>query len=907
MSQTQTKTNKQHVRWVNWLLPVLVFCLLTLATYIVARWQKTLHDTESEASASFESAASTANIHERLKLHAQFLRSLQAFATANPDPAKNLAAWQRFAGSLDVSRNLPGLFVFAYAPVIKSVHASLFVESIRKQTGSDDFHIFPASTDDTLAPASFIAPDGTLERKALGFNLLSEATRREAIDVALSKQDIALSGPIVLVFDKETQRPGFLLIATIFHPGMPINSIEERRQALAGIVVNAYRTDDFVEAIRRNASSRFSLQIFDDGGANRTLEAPPRLIFDSDPALHKNTKIHPIHHEIDFGGRNWILNFREHPHSGIAETLDTPSLIIGAGLVGNTLLALLVFYLTTHRERAERYARKLTRELAQSEERFRLAASGTNDGLWDLNLETGDDYVSPRLGEIFNFSLEEAPQTSAPYLARIHPEDELKRAAALKAHFTNHAPYDLEVRVRKKNDDWGWVRIRGEAIRNADNKIIRMAGSISDTTELHEAATAISAADHLKQSVLDAATEVSIIATDPTGTITVFNRGAEKMLGYLASQMVGLQTPALIHLKDEVIARSEELTRQLGRPISGFETFTTIPQSATSEQREWTYVHQNGEHISVSLVVTAQRDMAGKITGYLGVAIDITRQKTAEAELLHHRDHLQELVAERTTRLDQALRQARAANQAKSEFLANMTHELRTPMHAILSFSELGEKRTGSSEEQKLHQYFSRIAQSANRLLHLIDDLLDLSKLEAGRMELQHTPIDLRALLGEVCAHLDSLIHRRGLTISIESHAEKVIATVDSKRIEQVFYNLLSNAIKFSPENGQIRISLATAELPCGRRSEDDGFLRAISICFTDSGVGIPENEVETIFEKFIQSSATKTGAGGTGLGLAICREIVGQHRGTIVAANNIGSGARFTVTLPTNSGQETT
>lgn len=907
MSQTQTKTNKRQVRWANWLLPVLVFCVLTIATFIVARWQKNLQDTEREVSASFESAASTADIHQQLKLHAQFLRSLQAFAVANPNPSNNLAAWRRFAKSLDSTQKSPGLYVFAYAPVIHSKDSSSFVDNIKKQADRDHFHVFPASPDERIAPVSFIAPDGPQNQRGIGFNMLSEATRREAIEVALSKQDIALSGPIVLLFDQETQRPGFLLVATVFHPGMPISSIEERWQALAGIVVNAYRTDEFIESIRRSTSNRFSIQVFDDGGANRTQEQTPQIIFDSDPEFNKNATTHVIHHEIDFGGRNWILNFRERPHSGIAETLEAPTLIMGAGLIGNTLLALLVFYLTTHRERAERYARKLTRELAQSEERFRLAARGTNDGLWDQNLLTGEDYVSPRLGEIFNFPPDEAPHSSAPYLARIHPDDQQKRIDALKHHFANNVPYDVEVRVRKKNDAWGWIRIRGEAVRAADNKVIRMAGSISETTERHEAAAAIRAADYLKQSVLDAATEVSIIATDPTGTITVFNRGAEKMLGYFASEMVGLQTPALIHLKEEVVARNEELTRLLGRPISGFETFTSIPQSTTSEQREWTYVCKNSEHITVSLVVTAQRDMAGEITGYLGVAVDITRQKAAEAELLQHRDHLQELVAERTTRLDQALRQARAANQAKSEFLANMSHELRTPMHAILSFSELGERRTTGSEEQKLNQYFNRIAQSANRLLHLIDDLLDLSKLEAGRMELQHTPIDLRALIGEVCAHLDSLIHRRGLTISIESHTAEMIATVDSKRIEQVFYNLLANAIKFSPEHGRIRISLAATELPCGRRSEDSGILSAISICFTDSGIGIPESEVETIFEKFIQSSTTKTGAGGTGLGLAICREIVGQHRGTIVAANNIGGGACFTVTLPTNSGQETT
>ena len=159
--------------------------------------------------------------------------------------------------------------------------------------------------------------------------------------------------------------------------------------------------------------------------------------------------------------------------------------------------------------------------------------------------------------------------------------------------------------------------------------------------------------------------------------------------------------------------------------------------------------------------------MTGEISGYLGVAVDITRQKAAEAELLQHRDHLQELVALRTASLDKALVQARAANQAKSEFLANMSHELRTPMHAILSFSELGLRRTAESADEKLKQYFSRISQSAERLLNLIDDLLDLSKLEAGRMELHYSQTNLLTLIDLVLSQLDSLAHRRNLTFSI--------------------------------------------------------------------------------------------------------------------------------------------
>jgi len=152
---------------------------------------------------------------------------------------------------------------------------------------------------------------------------------------------------------------------------------------------------------------------------------------------------------------------------------------------------------------------------------------------------------------------------------------------------------------------------------------------LSDISELHHATAAIQAADLLKQSVLDSATEVSIIATNSSGLISVFNRGAEKMLGYRASDIVGQETPVILHLKEEVEARSIELSDLFGRPIRGFETFTIVAQTATSEQREWTYVSKDGEHIAVSLVITALRDITGEISGYLGVAVDITRQKAA--------------------------------------------------------------------------------------------------------------------------------------------------------------------------------------------------------------------------------------------------------------------------------------
>ncbi|UCV12043.1 PAS domain S-box protein [Dechloromonas denitrificans] len=1149
--------NSRNPRFFRWILPSIIFGALVIATWAGWQWQLQVQADNLNETHNQESAAITAEIRERLHLHAHFLRSLQAFASTTP--GQDLKNWRRYTQEINLGSNLSGLFAFAYAPAVRPAELERFVSDTRRQVDRSDFNIFPAIDGDVLTPVTFIAPDNNTLRSSIGFNLLSETTRRQAIENAITRRDVAMSGPIVLLFDKGSRRPGFLLVHTLYHQGMPLNNVQERQQAFSGLVLTAYRTDEFLSALKKGGNTRFSLQIFDENLSSlQNTASSPTLIYDSDPELKPSPDSPIFHHEIDFGGRNWILSYRPRHDESKQSALNPASLILVGGLIGSSLLALLVFYLTTHRERALRYANQLTGELSTSEERLRLAMAASNDGIWDQNLQTHQDYISPRMAQIFGFSEATAPDSISPYLACIIPEDLALQRSALRRHLKTNAPYDVELRIHKQGGEITWVRVRGEALRNQHGHPIRLAGSVSDITEnkqvevrlerlrgllstsvaaiplpvfvqderhsllmvnhaccrlfgcaesellgrhwptignipaedqrlllsnsertlstgrsnplefrlslengdsrlivahtaraqgpeghpllistltdmteLRRAESAIQAADHLKQSVLDAATEIAIIATDPQGVITVFNRGAEKMLGYTAAEMVGRLTPAVIHQEVEVTARAEELSHQFRREISGFATFTTLPQINGAEQREWTYIRKDGACLTVSLVVTAQRGTGGETIGYLGTAIDITEQKRAEhnlrqkhellqtvlehipggvsmidaelnfsmansalktvldfpdelfagktptlhevalfnarrgeygpgdpeliaaeivakarnpephcfertrpngktievrgaplpdggfvtiytditkrrqtdEELLQHRNHLQELVTERTARLAEALHQAQAASQAKSEFLANMSHELRTPMHAILSFSELGTERAGNGGEAKLLQYFQRIEQSAQRLLGLINELLDLSKLEAGRMELSLEKTEVMQLLQQVEAQLEPLLLAHRQTLTLEGKLPQTEIMADPNRITQVIYNLLSNAIKFSPDGGRIRICLDAAVLATGRRSEDRGVEPAIAIQFIDDGVGVPEEELESIFDKFVQSSTTKNGAGGTGLGLAITRAIVLQHRGTIVATNNVGGGACFTVTLPLNNG----
>jgi len=242
--------------------------------------------------------------------------------------------------------------------------------------------------------------------------------------------------------------------------------------------------------------------------------------------------------------------------------------------------------------------------------------------------------------------------------------------------------------------------------------------------------------------------------------------------------------------------------------------------------------------------------------------------------------------------LETALMDAEAANTAKSEFLANISHELRTPMVGILGFAELGISKIDKAEKQKLLKYFDRIHSSGSRLLLLLNNLLDLSKLEAGQMQFDFTKQPISPVLDETKIELAPLILQNTVHFEIDNQLDDPCFEFDKNRMHQVFYNLLSNAVKFSPENGLIKITLLNELLT--ENNED-----AVKIIISDQGVGIPEAELKCIFDKFSQSSMTNTGAGGTGLGLTICKDIIERHHGLLYAENNPDKGASFIFIIP--------
>jgi PAS domain S-box-containing protein len=384
-----------------------------------------------------------------------------------------------------------------------------------------------------------------------------------------------------------------------------------------------------------------------------------------------------------------------------------------------------------------------------------------------------------------------------------------------------------------------------------------------------------------------------IISTDPDGVVTSFNPAAERLLGYAAAEVVGKQTPAIWHDSSEIEHRALQLSAELGVEVApGFEAFVALARRNLPDEREWSLLRKDGVRLPALLSVTALRDEDGQITGFLGIVGDLTERKRTEEELRRYRDHLEEEVQQRTADLIQARNAAEAANLAKSAFLANMSHELRTPLNAILGFSNIVRKDPllPESQQQNLHI----INRSGEHLLTLINDVLEMAKIESGRTQLENSPFDLGNMVRDVTDMMQMRAREKGLTLQVDQSSRfPRYITGDEVRLRQVIINLLGNAVKFT-EQGGVTLRLGTKQ----------NGISHLLIEVEDSGPGIPPQDQQRIFEPFVQLGEQGVNR-GTGLGLTITRQFVQMMGGSISLKSALDKGTQFRVDLPLHEAAE--
>ncbi|MHB8900274.1 MAG: response regulator [Thermoguttaceae bacterium] len=492
-----------------------------------------------------------------------------------------------------------------------------------------------------------------------------------------------------------------------------------------------------------------------------------------------------------------------------------------------------------------------------SEDGLKFALETGRIGTWELEVAGGGIIGSERYDQIFGYDSLPPGWCYRVFLEHVLPEDREAVDRRFREAVSEGTAWDFECRILRRDGRMRWIRGAGRACPKGDGKPARMAGTVQDITEYKRAGESLKASEEryrlLHESLRDAFVQVSM-----DGRIVECNGAYCQMLGYSLEELRRLTyrelTPEHWHGAEERIVQDQILAR-------GY-----------SDVYEKEYRRKDGSILPVELRTILSRDTAGQPATMWAIVRDVSERKRTEQGLAAAKEA------------------AEAANQAKSQFMANMSHELRTPMNAILGMTDLA---LSEQLPATARDYLQTAKESADLLLELLNEILDFSRIEAGRFELESTPFDLRKAVERVVKTLGVRAYEKGLELVCELSDDLPDTVVgDPLRLRQVLMNLISNAVKFTSQ-GEVVVEARLKE----RRPH------AVEIRFSvsDTGIGIEPEHVEKIFSPFTQADASMTRRfGGTGLGLAIAQRLATLMGGGIRVESRRGKGStfHFTVTL---------
>ncbi|WP_316976063.1 PAS domain S-box protein [Shumkonia mesophila] len=494
-------------------------------------------------------------------------------------------------------------------------------------------------------------------------------------------------------------------------------------------------------------------------------------------------------------------------------------------------------------EISRRHARNALRI---SEERLKLALEGTEDGLWDWNVITGDVYFSPRLEAMLGF----APGALEPrrnfWVSRVHPEDKAAVEAALNAHLQGRTPvYEAEHRLLTKDGAWLWVLDRGKVVeRRADGTPIRAVGTHTDITARKRAEDALRDSEERIRAVVDTMVD-GIITIDETGIIESVNPAVERIFGFSKHELIGRNVAVLMPESPE------------GAHANAIQNYVrTGVAKVIGSGREFSGRRQDGAIIPLEIGISEINQGGRRM--FTGIVRDITERKQIE--------------------------------RMKNEFVSTVSHELRTPLTSIRGALGLVVGGAVGPLPGKVGELIDIAYKNSQRLIALVNDILDLEKIESGSIGFRLQPADLGQLIDTAIEANVSFAGEYGVEYVVRQPVPATTVNVDGGRILQVMTNLLSNAAKFSPAGGTVDVAVSRRE----------GWVRVAVI---DRGPGIPENFRDRIFQRFSQADSSDTRkAGGTGLGLSITKTIVERHGGHIGFDATPGGGSTFHFDLPVSA-----
>ncbi len=412
-------------------------------------------------------------------------------------------------------------------------------------------------------------------------------------------------------------------------------------------------------------------------------------------------------------------------------------------------------------------------------------------------------------------------------------------------------------RVRKNGTRF-WADVVITALRDEAGELVGFAKVTRDLTGRREAEQQLRASEERFRLLVQSVRDYAIFMLDPEGRVATWNEGAERIKGYSAKEIIGRHF-SIFYPQERIAERFPQYELKVAKETGRF------------EDEGWR-VRKDGSFFWASVIITALFNNEGVLVGFAKVTRDLTERRQAQERALADARRVAEM---------------EAASRAKSEFLTTLSHELRTPLNAIGGYADLMKMQVAGPLNETYLSYVQRIEISQRHLLGLVNDLLNLSKVEAGQIDYDLGPVPIRDQLLDLEAIIAPQAAAKGLSFEVGDCAPDVIAWADGARVQQILINLLTNAVKFTSSGGRVSVAcMATSS--------------AIGISVIDTGAGIPEEEQEAIFQPFVQlGRSLTTMREGVGLGLAISRDLARAMSGDLKVSSRVGEGSTFTLILP--------
>lgn len=581
--------------------------------------------------------------------------------------------------------------------------------------------------------------------------------------------------------------------------------------------------------------------IFGWTGDELRANGDPLSLFYPDPVIQQ---------EMRNRFKNADGKFREfHPHTRQGEVrtqlwarFNLPN---GAGIAFG--------YDITERNRMEEALRK-------SEERFRTLADNIPGIVYRCapRKQWTMEYISGEIDKITGYPASDFVNNSVrSYDSIIHPDDADYVDRNVRSGVGKLGPFSIEYRIVDKDGDVKWVHEKGRGIFNQDGKLRWLDGVIIDITERKRAEEELTTSRNFLDTLIRVL-PVAFFSKDREGRYLVVNRGFADFMGKTPDDLAGKTMPECWPADDAAAQHAKD---------------AQLMETDGIHSYEYRMPHAWRGFVPGIFSKACFHNADGSVGGLVGIFFDISDRKQTEESL------------------KRAKEEAEIANRAKSEFLANMSHEIRTPLHAVIGFSDL---LSSVVSDDKGKSYLDSIKIAGRSLLVLLNDILDLSKIEAGKMKLRFEPVDIRILAGEIEQIFEEKIRKKNLrfAVTIDSGLPGMMV-LDETRLRQVLLNIVGNAVKFT-QKGLIRLSVKK-EVPA---IDQDGPID-LTIVVEDTGVGIPAHELDNIFESFKQQPGqNESEYGGAGLGLSISKRLVQMMNGEIRVESELGKGSVFEITL---------